>query len=269
MSFQFFRTRSLILESIVLIPLPTRGMLFMISAYDSIAMYLAIEPQSLCFYVLIAASKESLNFLRKPAPEIFDLRSRDPVPNYRLLPDLRYRSRARTGVSGHPPPFPRSPSLGISNPVEWLWFRDSSLESPGETFGSRTGNLSPQQALQFDPVRHALDIATGIVEAPMKTALLHWEDASALVRQMVDLAIKLGHSILECSLARAAADSTPCYRHFVTFYCDLLPLLSGATGYRPKNARPGARGRDAAIDGPVLPLDLRIMEDVIEICTWN
>nr|QGW55211.1 NADH dehydrogenase subunit 2 [Nicotiana tabacum]QGW55276.1 NADH dehydrogenase subunit 2 [Nicotiana tabacum] len=39
-------------ESIVLIPLPTRGMLFMISAYDSIAMYLAIEPQSLCFYVI-------------------------------------------------------------------------------------------------------------------------------------------------------------------------------------------------------------------------
>nr|UPI49064.1 NADH dehydrogenase subunit 2 [Comandra umbellata] len=45
-------------EFIVLIPLPTRSMLFMISAYDSIAMYLAIEPQSLCFYV-IAASKKS------------------------------------------------------------------------------------------------------------------------------------------------------------------------------------------------------------------
>lgn len=30
------------------------------------------------------------------------------------------------------------------------------LESPGETFGSRTGNLSPQQAPQFDPVRHAV-----------------------------------------------------------------------------------------------------------------
>lgn len=26
--------------------------------------------------------------------------------------------------------------------------------------------LSPQQAPKFDPVRHALDIATGIVEAP-------------------------------------------------------------------------------------------------------
>ncbi|GKF28367.1 hypothetical protein Tco_0094709, partial [Tanacetum coccineum] len=37
-------------ESIVLIPLPSRSMLFMISAYDSIAMYLAIEIQSLCSY---------------------------------------------------------------------------------------------------------------------------------------------------------------------------------------------------------------------------
>jgi NADH-ubiquinone oxidoreductase chain 2 len=45
-------------EFIVLIPLSTRSMLFMISAYDSIAMYLAIEPQSLCFYV-IAASRKS------------------------------------------------------------------------------------------------------------------------------------------------------------------------------------------------------------------
>jgi NADH-ubiquinone oxidoreductase chain 2 len=48
-------------EFIVLIPLPTRSMLFMISAYDSIAMYLAIEPQSLCFYV-IAASKRKEEF---------------------------------------------------------------------------------------------------------------------------------------------------------------------------------------------------------------
>ncbi|XP_059290736.1 NADH-ubiquinone oxidoreductase chain 2-like [Lycium ferocissimum] len=46
-------------ESIVLIPLPTRGMLFMISAYDSIAMYLAIEPQSLCFYVIAASKRKS------------------------------------------------------------------------------------------------------------------------------------------------------------------------------------------------------------------
>nr|VDD24096.1 unnamed protein product [Brassica rapa] len=38
-------------EFIVLIPLPTCGMLFMISAHDLIAMYLAIEPQSLCFFM--------------------------------------------------------------------------------------------------------------------------------------------------------------------------------------------------------------------------
>nr|YP_008080914.1 NADH dehydrogenase subunit 2 [Butomus umbellatus]AFY16537.1 NADH dehydrogenase subunit 2 [Butomus umbellatus] len=46
-------------ESIVLIPLPTRSMLFMIPAYDSIAMYLAIEPQSLCFYVIAASKRKS------------------------------------------------------------------------------------------------------------------------------------------------------------------------------------------------------------------
>nr|YP_008999580.1 NADH dehydrogenase subunit 2 [Vaccinium macrocarpon]AGX28794.1 NADH dehydrogenase subunit 2 [Vaccinium macrocarpon] len=46
-------------ESIVLIPLPTCSMLFMISAHDSIAMYLAIEPQSLCFYVIAASKRKS------------------------------------------------------------------------------------------------------------------------------------------------------------------------------------------------------------------
>nr|YP_010467027.1 NADH dehydrogenase subunit 2 [Actinidia chinensis]UVF28773.1 NADH dehydrogenase subunit 2 [Actinidia chinensis var. chinensis]UVF28818.1 NADH dehydrogenase subunit 2 [Actinidia chinensis] len=46
-------------ESIVLIPLPTRSMLFMILAHDSIAMYLAIEPQSLCFYVIAASKRKS------------------------------------------------------------------------------------------------------------------------------------------------------------------------------------------------------------------
>nr|YP_009402311.1 NADH dehydrogenase subunit 2 [Zostera marina]ARX63714.1 NADH dehydrogenase subunit 2 [Zostera marina]WMB97361.1 NADH dehydrogenase subunit 2 [Zostera marina] len=46
-------------ESIVLIPLPTRSMLFMISAHDLIAMYLAIEPQSLCFYVIAASKRKS------------------------------------------------------------------------------------------------------------------------------------------------------------------------------------------------------------------
>ena len=44
---------------IVLIPLPTRSMLFMISTYDSISMYLAIEPQSLCFYVIAASKRKS------------------------------------------------------------------------------------------------------------------------------------------------------------------------------------------------------------------
>ncbi|KAK9082331.1 hypothetical protein Syun_031961 [Stephania yunnanensis] len=46
-------------EFIVLIPLPTRSMLFMIPAHDSIAMYLAIEPQSLCFYVIAASKRKS------------------------------------------------------------------------------------------------------------------------------------------------------------------------------------------------------------------
>jgi NADH-ubiquinone oxidoreductase chain 2 len=31
----------------------------MISAHDSIAMYLAIEPQSLCFYVIAASKRKS------------------------------------------------------------------------------------------------------------------------------------------------------------------------------------------------------------------
>nr|QGQ61936.1 NADH dehydrogenase subunit 2 [Riccardia planiflora] len=46
-------------ESIVLILFPTRSMLFMISAYDLIAMYLAIELQSLCFYVIAASKRDS------------------------------------------------------------------------------------------------------------------------------------------------------------------------------------------------------------------
>jgi hypothetical protein len=46
-------------ESIVSIPLPTRSMLFMIPAHDAIAMYLAIEPQSLCFYVIAASKRKS------------------------------------------------------------------------------------------------------------------------------------------------------------------------------------------------------------------
>lgn len=34
-------------------------MLFMISAYDLIVMYLAIELQSLCFYVIAASKRDS------------------------------------------------------------------------------------------------------------------------------------------------------------------------------------------------------------------
>ncbi|PHT37026.1 hypothetical protein CQW23_24726 [Capsicum baccatum] len=49
---------------------------------------------------------------------------------------------------------------------------------------------------------------------------------------------------------------------------DLLPLLlQELLDIDLRDTRLGARGRDAAIDGLVLPLDLRIMEDVIEICT--
>ena len=48
-------------ESVILILLSSCSMLFMISAYDLIAIYLAIELQSLCFYV-IAASKRTSEF---------------------------------------------------------------------------------------------------------------------------------------------------------------------------------------------------------------
>ena len=48
-------------ESIVLMLLSTSSMLFMISAYDLITIYLTIELQSLCFYVL-AASKRTSEF---------------------------------------------------------------------------------------------------------------------------------------------------------------------------------------------------------------
>nr|BCT43321.1 NADH dehydrogenase subunit 2 [Musella lasiocarpa] len=57
----FFKERFDAFESIVLILLPTLSMLLMIPAHDSITMYLAIEPQSLCFYV-IAASKSKSEF---------------------------------------------------------------------------------------------------------------------------------------------------------------------------------------------------------------
>ena len=46
-------------EFIVFILLSTCGMLLMISADDFIAMYLAIELQSLCFYVIAASKRQS------------------------------------------------------------------------------------------------------------------------------------------------------------------------------------------------------------------
>nr|BCT43434.1 NADH dehydrogenase subunit 2 [Ensete glaucum] len=55
----FFQERFDAFESIVLILLPTLSMLLMIPAHDSITMYLAIEPQSLCFYVIAASKRKS------------------------------------------------------------------------------------------------------------------------------------------------------------------------------------------------------------------
>jgi NADH-ubiquinone oxidoreductase chain 2 len=55
MCFDFFeKERFDASEFIVLIPLPTRSMLLMIMTHDLIAMYLAIELKSLCFYVIAA-----------------------------------------------------------------------------------------------------------------------------------------------------------------------------------------------------------------------
>jgi len=73
MCLQFFQQEALTaFESIVLILLSTCSMLFMISAYDLIAMYLAIELQSLCFYV-IAASKRNSEFSTEAGLKYFIL----------------------------------------------------------------------------------------------------------------------------------------------------------------------------------------------------
>lgn len=73
MSLQYFQQEALTaFESIVLILLSTCSMLFMISAYDLIAMYLAIELQSLCFYV-IAASKRNSEFSTEAGLKYFIL----------------------------------------------------------------------------------------------------------------------------------------------------------------------------------------------------
>lgn len=67
MSFGYFKQEGFnAFEFIVLILLSTRSMLFMISAYDLISMYLAIELQIFRFHV-IAARKGTLSFPRKPA----------------------------------------------------------------------------------------------------------------------------------------------------------------------------------------------------------
>ena len=49
-------------EYMILVLLSTISMLFLISSYDFISMYLAIELQSLCFYVMCAASARSSEF---------------------------------------------------------------------------------------------------------------------------------------------------------------------------------------------------------------
>ncbi|MCD7447162.1 hypothetical protein HAX54_024742, partial [Datura stramonium] len=128
----------------------------------------------------------------------------------------------------------------------------------------------------------------------MKTALLHWEDAILISERLVtnDSRFPCLSAIvytypskwstlpsswvtrsLSLSLTTAAADSTPLVHGTTrrelakiesslpsTTY--LLPLLLlELLDIDLRDTRPGARGRDAAIDGPVLPLDLRIMED--------
>jgi proton-translocating NADH-quinone oxidoreductase chain N len=73
MSLQYFQQESLTaFESIILILMSTCSMLFMISAFDLIAMYLAIELQSLCFYVL-AASKRNSEFSTEAGLKYFIL----------------------------------------------------------------------------------------------------------------------------------------------------------------------------------------------------
>jgi len=59
-------------EFVILILLSTGSMLFIISSYDFVAMYLAIELQSLCFYVL-AASKRNSEFSTEAGLKYFIL----------------------------------------------------------------------------------------------------------------------------------------------------------------------------------------------------
>ena len=73
MSLDYFKQKSFhAFEYIVLMLFSTCSMLFMVSSYDFISMYLAIELQSLCFYVL-AASKRSSEFSTEAGLKYFIL----------------------------------------------------------------------------------------------------------------------------------------------------------------------------------------------------
>lgn len=59
-SFQYFETENIqSFEYLVLVCLSTVSMLLLVSSYDLISMYLAIEMQSLCFYVLAGSQRDS------------------------------------------------------------------------------------------------------------------------------------------------------------------------------------------------------------------
>ena len=60
MSLQYFESENFHnFEYLVLILLSTLSMCLLVSSYDLISMYLAIEMQSLCFYVLAASQRQS------------------------------------------------------------------------------------------------------------------------------------------------------------------------------------------------------------------
>lgn len=73
MSLDYLKQKSFhAFEYIILILFSTCSMLIMVSAYDFLSMYLAIELQSLCFYVL-AASKRSSEFSTEAGLKYFIL----------------------------------------------------------------------------------------------------------------------------------------------------------------------------------------------------
>ena len=60
MSMEYVKTSLLnVFEYSILLLFSTLSMLFLVSSYDFISMYLAIEMQSLCFYVLAASKRHS------------------------------------------------------------------------------------------------------------------------------------------------------------------------------------------------------------------